>query len=191
MYGLRAARLSGHVVVTGGDGRNYRDEVTFKFLSTKWHLVMFTGVSIWENNSENLVRDRKDEKGALLPCGCGCSWQEPLLSCWYCCQTNKKTLPKAQRTRGLSSYHKITVHKSWAYYNFRISIKHLLQNLNQTSASRLNLKLKSWPNLASEYWPRFNFVTSTKHQQQNTDQTSASKSRLNFNYKILTSTSFE
>ena len=60
-----------------------------------------------------------------------------------------KTLPKAQRTRGLSSYHKITVHKSGAYYNFRISIKHLLQNLNQTSASPLNLNLTSWPNLAS------------------------------------------
>ena len=38
-------------------------------------------------------------------------------------------LPKAQRTRGLSSYH-------------RISIKHQLQNLNQTSPSRLNLKFK-------------------------------------------------
>ena len=41
-----------------------------------------------------------------------------------------QTLPKAQRTRGLSSYH-------------RISIMHQLQNLNQTSASQLNLKLKS------------------------------------------------
>ena len=97
-----------------------------------------------------------------------------------------KTLPKAKRTRGLTSYHKITVHKSWIYYDFRISIEHSLQNLNQTSASRLNLKLKSWPNLVAEYLPRFNFVTSTKHQQQNTDQSSASKSRLNFNFKILT-----
>ena len=44
--------------------------------------------------------------------------------------STKKTLPKAQRTRGLSSYH-------------LISIKHQLQNLGQTSASRLNLKLKS------------------------------------------------
>ena len=35
-----------------------------------------------------------------------------------------KSLPKAQRTRGLSSYHKVTVHKSWTYNNFRISIKH-------------------------------------------------------------------
>ena len=62
-----------------------------------------------------------------------------------------KTLPKAQRTRGLSSYH-------------RISIKHQLQNLNQTSASPLNLNFKSWPNLASEYWSRFNFVNLNKHQ---------------------------
>ena len=90
------------------------------------------------------------------------------INCWILEIT--KTLPKAQRTRGLSSY-------------YRISIKHQLQNFNQTSASQLNLKLNSWPNLASEYWPRFNFVTSSKHQRQNADQTSASKSRLNFNFK--------
>ena len=97
-------------------------------------------------------------------------------------------IPKANGPEGWVhiTRSQLTVHKSWTYYNFRISIMHSLQNLNQTSASRLNLKLKSWPNLASEYWPRFNFVTSTKHQQQNTDQTSASKSRLNFNFKILT-----
>ena len=52
-----------------------------------------------------------------------------------------------------------TVHKSWTYYNFRISIKHQLQNLNQTSASLLNFNFKSWPNLASEYRPRC-FVSS-------------------------------
>ena len=62
--------------------------------------------------------------------------------------------------------------------NFKISTKH--QNLDSY------LKLKSRPNLASEYWPRFNFVNSTKHQQQNTDKTSASKSRQNFNFKIST-----
>jgi len=63
----------------------------------------------------------------------------------------------------------LTVHKSLTYCNFK-----------------LNLKLKPWPNLASEYWPRKNFITSTKHQQQNTDKTSAAKSRLNINFKILT-----
>ena len=68
-----------------------------------------------------------------------------------------------------------TVHKSWTYYNFRIKIKNWLQNLNQTSASRLTLRLKSWP--------RFNFVTSnisskilTKLQLQNLAWTSTSKS---------------
>ena len=46
------------------------------------------------------------------------------------------------------SYQKFK-HKSWSNMFFRISTKHQLQNLNQTSASRLNLNLKSWPNLAS------------------------------------------
>ena len=93
-------------------------------------------------------------------------------------------IPKANGPEGWVhiTRSQFTVHKSWTYYNFRISIMHSLQNLNQTSASRLNLKLNSWPNLASEYWPRFNLVTSTKHRQQNTDQTSASKSCLNFKF---------
>ena len=60
-----------------------------------------------------------------------------------------KTLPKAQRTRGLSSayqsnffrsYHKF-LHKSWSNI-FRISTKHQLQNLNQASAFWRNLNLK-------------------------------------------------
>ena len=76
--------------------------------------------------------------------------------------------------RGLSSNHKF-LHKSWSNYRFSISIKHWLQNLKQTSASGLKLKLKSWPSLASEYWPRFNFV-------YNLNQTSAA------NFKILTKT---
>ena len=38
---------------------------------------------------------------------------------WTC----KQTLPKAQWTRGLSSYHKL-VQKSWSNFDFRISIKH-------------------------------------------------------------------
>ena len=36
----------------------------------------------------------------------------------------RKTLPKAQPTRGLSSHHKFTVRKSWSNYNFRIFIAH-------------------------------------------------------------------
>ena len=48
-------------------------------------------------------------------------------------QTISHTLPKAQRTRGLISYHRFK-HKS-SNFIFRISTKHQLQNLNQTSAS--------------------------------------------------------
>ena len=76
----------------------------------------------------------------------------------YDCKSNGKgetflgysdeTLPKAQRMRGLSSayqsnffrsYHKF-LHKSWSNI-FRISTKHQLQNLNQTSAFQHNLNL--------------------------------------------------
>ena len=77
------------------------------------------------------------------------------LRCWRVFLWNakvpyvKKTLPKAQRTRGLSStyqinffgsYHKFK-HKSWSNI-FRISTLHQLQNLNQTSPFRQNLNLK-------------------------------------------------
>ena len=60
-----------------------------------------------------------------------------------------KTLPKAQRTRGLSSAYQSNFFRS--YHNFlnkfwsnisRILTKHQLQNLNQTSALRQNLNLK-------------------------------------------------
>ena len=81
-------------------------------------------------------------------------WNLSLVTNWCNGQIGKfsirwKTLPKAQRTRGLSSayqrnffrsYHKF-LHKSWSNI-FRISTKHQLQNLNQTSAFRQNLNLK-------------------------------------------------
>ena len=74
------------------------------------------------------------------------------------------------------------LHKLRSNFVFWISTKPQLQNLNQTSTSRLNLNFKilTKPSLT------FNFITSTCYQQQNTDQTSASKSCLNFNFKILT-----
>ena len=69
------------------------------------------------------------------------SGEEADISNWgrHCDQFKKiqdkhKTLPKAQRTRGLSSYHKFK-YKSWSNFILRISTKHQLQNLNQTSAS--------------------------------------------------------
>ena len=58
-----------------------------------------------------------------------------------------ETLPKAQggsssyQSNFLRSYHKF-LHKTWSNFIFIILIKNQLQNLNQTSASRLNLKFK-------------------------------------------------
>ena len=73
---------------------------------------------------------------------------QPSISTLLYCKI--RTLPKSQRSRGLSSYHKF-IHKSWSNFIFRISTKHQLQistkhqhkNNDQTSAS------KSWPILAS------------------------------------------
>ena len=78
------------------------------------------------------------------------------------------------------------VHLTSSYTNLdQISISESrlqLQNLNQTSGSRLNFNLKSRPNLASESLPRLNFVTLRGY---NLNQTSAAKYWLNFNFKIL------
>jgi len=75
-------------------------------------------------------------------------------------------LPKAQRTRGLSSYHKFK-HKSWPNFIFRISTKHQLQNHNETSASPQNLSFKILAKLS--------FRISTKIQLHNLYKTSAEK----------------
>ena len=88
----------------------------------------------------------------------------------------KKTLPKAQRTRGFSSYHKF-LHKSWSNFIFRISTKHLLQNLDQISVSQLKFDFKSLTN------PTFRIPT--KIQLHNLNQTSAAKYWPDFSFKIL------
>ena len=68
-----------------------------------------------------------------------------------------RTLPKAQRTRGLSSacqsnlfrsYHKL-LHKSWSNFIFRISTRHQLQNINQTSDDQ-HFKGSFW----AFFWPQ-------------------------------------
>ena len=93
-----------------------------------------------------------------------------------------KTLPKAQRTRGLSlsyqsnflrAYYKFK-HKSWSHFIFRISTKHQLKISTKHQHLHATQNSKSWPNLAAESRPRFNFITSTKHQRQNAEQTAAS-----------------
>ena len=72
----------------------------------------------------------------------------------------EETLPKAQRTRGLSSgyqsnffrsNHKFS-NKSWLDFIFIISTKQQLQNLNQISAFRLNLNFKILLTLTKEKW---------------------------------------
>ena len=84
---------------------------------------------------------------------------------------NMQTLPKAQRTRGLSSsyqsnffrsYHKF-LHKSWSNI-FRISTKHQIQSLNQISAFRQNVNLK--------ILTKPSFTISTKIELHNHNQAS-------------------
>ena len=109
-------------------------------------------------------------------------------------ETNKETLPKAQRTRGLRSayqsnllrsYHKFK-RNTWSNFIFRISTKQQLQNLDQISASGPKLKFK--------ILTKPSFIISTKIQLHNHCMASAAKycpnssfkSRLYFNFKILT-----
>ena len=109
--------------------------------------------------------------------GTACTWRQS----WQ----YKQTLPKAQQTRGLSSayqsnffrsYHKF-LHKYWSNI-FRISTKHQLQILNQTSAFR-----QSKPSFRIS--TKIELHNHNQAQQQNNVQTSASKSCLNINFKIL------
>ena len=92
-----------------------------------------------------------------------------------------KTLPKEPRIQGWSSayqsnlfrsYHKFK-NRPWSNFIFRTSTKHQLQNLDQRSASRLNLKTKYWPDLAS-----------TKIRLNNLNKTSAAKYWPNSSYII-------
>ena len=87
-------------------------------------------------------------------CLCNCHWMLFKIQS----QPKPKTLPKAQRTRGLSSYHKFK-HESWSNFILRISTSKSQPNIG------LSIKLVQ-TYVASEYQPRFNFMTSTKHQQK-------------------------
>ena len=102
---------------------------------------------------------------------------------------NVKTLPKAQRTRGLSSayqsnffrsYHKF-LHKSWSNI-FRISTKHQLQNLNQTSAFRQNLNLKIFTKPSFRISTKVDQTLKPCAQSLNKNLTS----RPNFTFQICT-----
>ena len=94
--------------------------------------------------------------------------------------TKGKTLPKAQQTWRLSSAYQSSnkfKHKSWSNFIFRISTKHQLQNLNQTSASQLILKFKIFTKLSIR--------KSTKIQLLNLYKTSAARYWPNPSFKIL------
>jgi len=97
----------------------------------------------------------------------------------------KKTLPKAQRTRGLSSSCQSHIASSNTNLD-RISSSESWLSINKTSASPLNLKFK--------ILTQPSFRISTKIQLHNLYKTSAAKCwtsssfkiLLNFNFKILT-----
>ena len=71
-----------------------------------------------------------------------------------------KTLPKAQRTQGLSSYHKF-LHKSWSNLNFSI-LKHRI-------LTKASFRILTWPKIKLRY----------------VNQKSAAKYQPNFSFKIL------
>ena len=94
--------------------------------------------------------------------------------------TGEKTLPKAQRTRVLSSYHKFK-HKSRPNFIFRISTKHQLQlQPNISISTKSSMKLQNLDQISTEIQFRNLYKTSAEKNCSN----SRFKSRLNF--KILT-----
>ena len=93
-----------------------------------------------------------------------------------------QTLPKAQRTRGLSSahqsnffrsYHKFS-NKSWLDFIFIISTKQQLQNISQISAFRLILNFK----ILTKRSLRISTKNNLHNLNQGSAATSASKSCL-------------
>ena len=121
-------------------------------------------------------------------------WSVPNMSIWGKIKRGIiETLPKAQRTRGLSSYHKLHTNLDQISY-FRISNRYQLQNL-KTSRLKLNLKILAKPSFRISTKIQ---ITSTKHQQKkltklqlqispllqlrNLDQTLCSKSEQKFSF---------
>ena len=114
-------------------------------------------------------------------------WTKPNLMdyCTWQFMVSLQTLPKAQRTRGLSSgyqskffrsYHKFS-NKSRSDFIFILPTKQQLQNLNPISAFRLNLNFK--------ILTKPSFRISTKNNLHNLSQGSAAKYWLNFSFKIV------
>ena len=124
-------------------------------------------------------------------------WFCLLSRCWWYCRSEDidnldlsvelrkvkvQTLPKAQRTRGLSSgyqsnflrsYHKFS-NKSWLQFIFIISTKQQLQNISQISAFRLILNFK----ILTKRSLRISTKNNLHNLNQGSAATSASKSCL-------------
>ena len=103
-------------------------------------------------------------------------WSVPNMSIWGKIKRGIiETLPKAQRTRGLSSYHKLHTNLDQISY-FRISNRYQFQNLNQRWTYRLKLNL--------EILTKPSFRISTKIQLHNLYKTSAAKCWTNSSSQI-------
>ena len=89
------------------------------YLTISWNLHFLEGAYIYQENAN--VFQIEPNFQAFLQLG-KLMWNHyrGQSSCVMCAAV--KILPKAQGTRGLSSYHKI-LHKSWSSFNFRIMIK--------------------------------------------------------------------
>ena len=97
-----------------------------------------------------------------------------------------QTLPKAQQTWGLSSYHRITVHSSQILN--MLAFQNLYEALTSKSQpnisiSTINLKLKSWPNL--KVWTKVKLYDLTSASKSATRSSSLTSAR------VTTSTSFK
>ena len=116
---------------------------------------------------------------------------------WKCPDTIK-TLPKAQRARGLSSCHNF-----FSYTNLdqiSLSKSRLSINFNISISTKLKLKILTGPSFriltkiqlrdlnqasAAKYWPNFSFKISPELQLQDVDQTLCAKSEEKFSFLTI------
>ena len=150
------------------------------------------------------AQENKNGQWILNQVWCRTDQQALALLRW---QSNFKTLPMAQRTRGLSSCCQCLnkfKHKSPSNFIFRISTKHELQNPNETSASRLKIKFKIldkasfrikisikiqlhnlYKTSVAKYWPNSSLKILPELRLQNIDQTLYSKSEQKFSFMTI------
>ena len=150
-----------------------------KTVTNNWwclqHMLLVKVTKTKTNTSRNEMVDMKTKKKIVV-----------ITTIFFFCFLYKyKTLPKEQRSSGLSSayrsnffrsYYKFK-HNSWSNFIFRTPTKHKLQKVDQTSASWLNLKFKILTKLS--------FRDTTKIQHHNLYKTSAEKYWPHSSLKLL------